>query len=303
MVRALAVAIALLLAACLSEPELKADSEANFNASFASATKILSDVGKEKLDSALRDLVLARVEAQGPAADATPDRLAKDWAANRTALVVKYARDVVDGRSAREIVAIAEKERKRSAETALANHRDQLAKARAALQAIQREAEAPRDRAEAGALLQRIEIGKARFRFEEVGLLEQPTISFSVVNKGSIPIKRIFVHGKVEAPGKDKPLVAANLDYEFPGGLRPGETKELNLTPNMFSEWGTVPTEAVKGATLSLNLVAFEDAADKRYGEIATPREKLEVRKKALEEGIRTLENKINALEAQARGG
>jgi hypothetical protein len=47
--------------------------------------------------------------------------------------------------------------------------------------------------------------------------------------------------------------------------------------------------------------VAFEDAAEKRYGALAPDR--LRRRRATLEEGIRSLEEKIQALEKQAKGG
>jgi len=297
MLRALAVALALLLAACLPEAKFQADSEANFSASLAAATNRMSTANKEKLDAALRDLVLARLEPVGSGAD---PGFVSNWAANRTALVVKHARDVVHARSVREVIVIAEEERKKVGETALVLYREQLAKAKAALEDVQHAAE-PALQAEHRALLQQIEIAKARFSFEELGMLEQPTISFVIANKGSIPVKRIFAHGKVQTPGRASPWIETDIDYAVPGGLAPGETKELNLTRNMFSEWGTVPREALKDAVLSLALVAFEDAAEKRYGELAPDR--LRARKKALEEGIRALEEKIQAIEKQAKGG
>ena len=79
--------------------------------------------------------------------------------------------------------------------------------------------------------------------------------------------------------------------YEFPGGLEPGETQQLSLAPNTFSAWGKVPDEAVKGSVLELKLIAFEDASGKKLGTPET--DDTAGRKKALEEGIRTLENKI----------
>ena len=79
--------------------------------------------------------------------------------------------------------------------------------------------------------------------------------------------------------------------YEFPGGLEPGATQQLALAPNTFSAWGKVPDEAVKGSVLELKLIAFEDASGKKLGTPET--DDTAGRKKALEEGIRTLENKI----------
>jgi hypothetical protein len=313
MERVFAVLALLLLAACLPDPRLRADNEDRFAASLASATRSLNPATREKLDSALHDIVLARLEPGRPAAEAMAERLAADplgvdakfareWAARRAALVVKHARDVVEGRTAREVIAFAERERRSAVQAALALQREQLARAKAAFSAVQSAADAGL-RVEHRGLLQRIAIAKARFSLEELGMLEQPTISFVIANKGTIPVKRIFVHGTMQAPGRDSPLVAANLAYVFPTELRPGETRELSLTPNMFSEWGTVPREALKGATLSLSLAAFEDTAERRYGEVASERGGPTSDAKALADAIMALEKRIRALEALAQGG
>lgn len=331
--RTIGLTFGLLLSACLDEPRLKADTEANFTASFAAVTRHLGNAEDEKLDSALRDIVLVQGSLYGPLFDAKNYRLpsgepgaalgqgltnaladsmtkaielgvTSKWNENRAKAVVQNAWAIVDGRTAKEILAIAKNERKMAAESALAIYRDQLAKAKMALNDIQTEADiSARNQAEQKSLIERIEITKPRFTFEKSGFTEQPTISFTIANKGTIPVKRIFVHGQVQTPGRAIPWVEADFNYTFPGGLEPRETKELSLSPNMFSDWGKVPREAVRGAVLSLNLMALEDAAEKRFGEDTSDRDRMDLRKKALEDGIRTLEGKINDLEMQVRQG
>jgi hypothetical protein len=331
--RVLAIAIPVLVAACFDESRLRADSEANFDQSFSQMTKDMTAPEKTRLDTALKDIVLiqagvfgAMLEARAyqiPSGDpgaalgqafgkalagrminAFDVGLANKWNENRAQAVVKNARAIVDGRSAQEILTIAESERKRASEAALATYRGHLTKAKSALDDIRIESEtASRNQVEHKALLDRIEITKPRFAVEKPGFLEQPAISFNIANKGTIPIKRIFVHGRLQTPGRAIPWVESDIIYEFPGGLEPKETKDLTLSPNSFSEWGKVPREAVKGAILSLNLTAFEDAAEKRIGETASERDKIDIRQKALQEGIRELEGKINDLEMQLKQG
>ncbi len=230
--------------------------------------------------------------------------VAASWNGNRAKLVVQNARALVDGRTPKEILVIADSERKKAIEAALAIYRDQLAKAKSALNDVRAEAEAAEQtRAEQQMMLQRVEITNARFAFEKSVFSEQPMISFNIANKGAIPIKRIFVHGKVQTPGRAIPWVEADFNYVFPGGLEPRETKGLNLSPNMLSDWGKVPREAAKGSILDLTVTGFEDAAAKRYGDSSTDHNKFDLRKKALEDGIQTLEDKINELEAKLRQG
>ena len=321
--------IGLLLSACFDEPKLQADTEANFDASYAIITKDMSSADREKLDAALKDIVLVEVGIYGPTREAKSFRLpssepgvalgqafagrldqgmsplmdlalSASWDRGRAKLVVENARALVDGHSAKELLAIADSERKKAIETALAIYRDQLAKANSALNDVRVEAvAAERKLAEQKILLQQVAITNARFAFEKTGFLDQPTISFTIANEGAIPIKRIFVHGKVQTPGRAIPWVDADFSYSFPGGLETKETKALNLSPNMFSDWGKVPKEAVKGSILNLTLTSFEDAAEKSYGDDAANHQSSDLRKKALEDGIQTLQNKINELEAK----
>jgi hypothetical protein len=303
MLRALGLTLVLLLTACLPEVKLQADSATSFVASLEAATNRMSAANKDKVDMALRDLVLAGIEPADPTAAgrrASDADFATKWAASRAALVVKYAQQAVHGRTIREIIVMAEEARERRAATVLAAYRVQLTKSREALRDFESAPE-PARQAEQRALLQKIEIIGARLSFEELGMLEQPTISFSVANKGSIPVQRIFMHGKVRTAARASPLIEADLDHTIAGGLKPNESRELHLAPNMFSAWGTVPREMLKDAVLSLDLVAFEDAAERRYGEL-TP-ERASRRKKALGDEIRVLEERIEALEKHATGG
>jgi hypothetical protein len=53
-------AMGLSLSACFDEPRLKADTESNFKTSFATNNKALSIDDNEKLDAALKDIVLVQ---------------------------------------------------------------------------------------------------------------------------------------------------------------------------------------------------------------------------------------------------
>lgn len=324
--RVIAIITMLMLSGCFEEPKLKADTQDNFTTSFVAVTKNMSDAEKEKLDAALKDIVLVQAGLYGPmleaksyqpssnelgatfgkaimgaAVTAMNSALQTGWSANRAKAIVENARAVVDGRTAKEIITLAQDERKKAIEAALAIYRDQITKAKSALSDIDAEANAAaRNRAEQKTLLDRIEITKPRFTIEkEQFSLDSPRISFTIANKGIIPIKHIFVHGKVQTPGRAVPWVDADFNYEFPGGLEPKEIQALNLAPNMFSDWGKVPKDAVTGALLTLTLVAFEDSGGKRIGADSNDATNVNTRKKALEDGILDLEGKIKRMETQ----
>lgn len=67
--------IGLSLSACFEEPKLQADTEANFDTSYAILTKDMSSPDREKLNAALKDVVLVKVGIYGPVREAKSFRL------------------------------------------------------------------------------------------------------------------------------------------------------------------------------------------------------------------------------------
>ena len=219
---------------------------------------------------------------------------ATNWTGNRAALVVKYARQLVDRRSAKEILAIAQGERKRAVGLALAIYREQLEKAKSALDRLQAEAEdVTRSEAKAKGLLRQIQIGAAQFRFQKSGLQDEPVISFTIVNNSTVAVKRIFVDGTLQTPGRSVPWVHGAFDYELRGGLEAGENRALNVTSSLFSRWSSVSHDITDGAVLMLDLKAFDDALGNRIGHDPERRDNLTKRRTELERAIRELEYRI----------
>jgi hypothetical protein len=67
---AMTILAALYLPACSEEPKFKADTESNFTSSFAEVIKGMSTEYEQKLDAALKDIVLVQVGLYGPMFDA-----------------------------------------------------------------------------------------------------------------------------------------------------------------------------------------------------------------------------------------
>ena len=320
-------AMGLSLSACFDEPRLKADTEPNFKSSLATIDKSLSIDDNEKLDSALKDIVLVQTDGYGPLSEATIYRATADklgvppndqsialftygfrpafdasfattWTGNRAALVVKYARQLVDGRSAKEILAIALQERKRALGLARAIYREQLEKAKSALDRLQAEAEdVARSEAKVKELLGQIQIGAARIHFQKSGLQDEPVISFTIANNGTVAVKRIFVDGTLQAPGHSVPSVHGAFDYELRGGLVAGENRALSVTSSLFHRWASVSHDITDRAVLLLDLKAFDDALGNRIAPNPERRDDLTKRRTALERAIRDLESRIGEQE------
>jgi hypothetical protein len=227
---------------------------------------------------------------------------AAKWDENRAKAVVENARAIIDGRTAQEIILIAADERKKALESTIATYRDQVEKAKAALQDIQAESAAGMQRQnEQKGIVEKIVITKPRLSYQKNSFMSQPVVSFTIQNKGNIPVKRIFMDGNLQTPGRAVPWIKESFNYEIRGGLEPNETQSLNLAPNMLSDWGKVPQDAVGGAVLTLTLTAFEDASGKRFGQ-GTGDSDPAARKKALEDAIQALEDKIADLQKQLQG-
>jgi hypothetical protein len=129
--------------------------------------------------------------------------------------------------------------------------------------------------------------------------MNEPVLSFTITNKGDVPAKRIFLEGTLQTPGRAVPWVKDSFNYEIPGGLEPNESQRLDLAPNMFSDWGKVPQDAVDGAVLTLILTAFEDASGKRFGQDEEDADRVAARRKALEDAIQELQRRIADLQKQ----
>lgn len=87
------------------------------------------------------------------------------------------------------------------------------------------------------AVFDNIHLDNARYYVINSGFMEQPVISFEITNNSKIPIARIYVHGVLTSQGRSIPWVSNGFNYEFSGGLEPGEAERLHLEPNLFGEW------------------------------------------------------------------
>src|SRR5262249_44093685 len=148
-----------------------------------------------------------------------------------------------------------------------------------------------------------ITVSDARFWYQAQRYgRDEPVISFTLDNKGRIAIKRIFMEGTLQTPGRSVPWLKETFNHEVRGGIEPGEKQKFDLAPNQFGEWGKVPKEAAGTAVLTLRVVAFEDPSGKKLGddsEFVARRQKAEDRKGELEQRVRSLETKIIDLTKQ----
>lgn len=66
----------------------------------------------------------------------------------------------------------------------------------------------------------------------------QPVMKIRVENRSDEPISGLAFHTKLFSSGRTICELEDEFKYGIQGGLNPGETKELSIAPNQFSEWG-----------------------------------------------------------------
>ena len=184
----------------------------------------------------------------------------------------------------------------RTSEDQLAQVRSELAKAKEQVDAE------TRVQAEQQAMLDSIVLKNPGFEIRSGSYKDEPIISFLLENKGSVALKTIYLEGTLQTPGRSVPWVKDSFNHEIRGGVEPGETRNFQLAPNMFSEWGKVSREVVDGAKLTLKLTAFENPAGERIGQDSSrdrTRKEAEDRFRSLEQKVRSAEQKIDELRLQ----
>lgn len=93
-------------------------------------------------------------------------------------------------------------------------------------------------RAKVADVFQGVKLDGAQYRINKGVLdIEQPQILLHITNGSKRPIKTIYVNGVLTSPGRAVPWVSSGFNYEFAGGLEPGESQSLTLEPNMFGDW------------------------------------------------------------------
>ena len=125
---------------------------------------------------------------------------------------------------------------------------------------------------EARAKLALFTVEQAKYSKRNLGWgMVEPRIDITVKNGTESPVSRAYFHGVVKSPERSIPWIEEDFNYRIPGGLEPGEQARWKLTPNMFSDWGTVdvPKEAVMTVTVERldgadgeELLSTRDAGD-----------------------------------------
>lgn len=163
-----------------------------------------------------------------------------------TGLVLMAAAEKIKGKTADQIVRL-------GYETRIARLDATIAEGLQTVQAAQ--AERLRHKATFDAI--RIEGG--RFYVNRQYIVE-PVIEFRITNGSNIALRRGFFQGTLISEGRTIPWVDEQFNHEFSGGLEPGESRLLTLSPNMFGEWGQGDHINRRDLNIKVTVVNVEDS-------------------------------------------
>lgn len=236
-----ALATSVIFSGCSAERTVNTDSPQKYKSSIEKIKEDLSPEEMEDLQSALSGMVLGQLDPSGEG-----NFFALAAAANMSdEQLLALVGDEVSGKTAKQIIMESLKERADQAKNQIESGEKHIA-------------EMEQQKVSVSQILDKILISKSQFYWQANSFLEEPVIAFTIQNGSEVPVRRIFVHGILETPGRSVPWVEDDFNYEFSGGLEPGETQNLNLSPNMFGEWGNKSTKGRKDLVLNLQLVGIE---------------------------------------------
>lgn len=266
----------LLLAGCKDgEPRFDTSTAAAYRQSLAAVQSALPEPERPKLMKALIQLSFAGVtDNDNPFAKLT----AMANAAKHETTMLAVLSPVLHGRTGPEVIKLASDQAEQTRQRQLTAVRDEIA-------TIERELAAGVAKATAeGALLSKIQLQGARYFWNEQGYSDEPIIAFKITNGGDKAIRKIYVRGIVETPGRSVPWLEEDFNYEISGGLEPGESQDLRLAPNRFSKWGNQDLKKRNDLVLTLTLRDVEDAAGNRVAGSTDDTERKRERLKVLRE-------------------
>ena len=107
------------------------------------------------------------------------------------------------------------------------------------------------------------QVSGARY-YREQTFFAYPHIQFSVQNQTGTAISRIFCHGRLSSPGRTIPWADQDFNVAIPGGLEPGETKQINLRPPQNGPYGHAELKNRTDLVMEISIINAEDASGNR---------------------------------------
>ncbi len=87
-------------------------------------------------------------------------------------------------------------------------------------------------------------VSEPRFFWSEQMFSDEAVFAFTVTNNTSETVSRFKLDCVVSSPGRELPWAEGGLNYSPDGGLEPGESRDLELSPRGLSrKWSSVPKD------------------------------------------------------------
>jgi hypothetical protein len=297
----------IVLPACNDVP-LDASSPESFMASLAAIEAPLNEKGRQEIGRAIHDIVLVQAGAYGEglkvkmlsekpvdgkvAIPTTVDFMAKapifvdklwsGWSPERRAAVaLDWAPAVLDGRTAEDVLRLAEMERKRADAWAKAllvaskGKFEKLLEIAEADLAKAKDAADPEKNPEAAAIaavLQKFHVVEPKLHYDEDSIISAPILSFDLVNGSTFAIQSFALAITVTTPGRSVPWLKTRVNYNVPGRVEPKEKKHFDLQSDT-GDWKKLPEAEASKAVAMATIIAVTDAAGKETGDMTLPDE------------------------------
>ena len=262
----------MILAGC-GAPTADTSDRAAFEASLERMRASVPEDDLERFNDAVSTLMFASFSADDEEANGFAVLAEMAAAAEDPNAMLERAAPYLDGKTADEIMLEADRRVLARLERQSAALLDTIAANEAELaEALEQQAqEAALDAAEeariaeAREIVAQIEIDHARYYWDEDRWQQRALIALRITNGTPHAIRAVYVDGILETPGRSVPWVEASFNYEFPGGLEPGEQQSLNLRPNQFGDWGNRELQDRDDLVLTLTATDFRGANNERF--------------------------------------
>jgi hypothetical protein len=242
------------LSACSMEPRVDADTPVKFHASMQKVLQDLSAEDKADFQAAMLSLAMSDVAAATAQGESPLAAMAAMSAKSPEQMQAELG-SKIDGKTASEIIQLDLNTKVTRLRADIDTSTKDVVAAKAELTKLQSE-------------IAKFEITNPRY-FWAGDYIAEPVIAFTIKNNGTTPIATAYFHGKLETPGRAVPWLAEDFSTELSGGLEPGETRNLSLSPNMFGEWGAETLKNQRGMFLRVQLVNFEGPDGKKLTELS----------------------------------
>ena len=216
----------LFLSACSKEKTIDVSSDEAIKSSIQKLKEDLTPEDKEKFEESIKLLAFDGRNLFELAAD--PDG------------VIRKMKDRLDGKTAAEVIAEAEKLRLEKEKVRVEfeiKEQKQIAAEIAELEGEMKAAKVAKEK------LKDFEVVRSRFYFNEEGYAIDPRIELTVKNGQGEAVSRAYFYGVLATPGRSVPWISEDFNHSISGGLEPNEEATWKLTPSMFSAWRKAPKD------------------------------------------------------------